>query len=102
MEWLNVGSLILGSIAWILPIVGLLFFRKKYLQSSFGLAALSFAVCAIAIFFQMMYHQYLIDINDMSALLDTSKVVTNISGILLIFTGILNALNVGIRIRRSN
>jgi cytochrome c oxidase subunit 4 len=102
MGWLNVGSLILGSIAWTLPVIGFLFFRKKYPQPSFGLVALSFAACAIAIFFQMMYNQYLIDINDMSALLDTSKATTTISGILLIFTAILNALNITIRIRKSN
>lgn len=96
MGWLNVGSLVFGLIAWIFPIIGILFFRKKYLQSRFGLSVLSFAACAIAIFFQLMYNQHLIDINDISALLDTSKAVTLISGILLVITVILNALNVGI------
>lgn len=95
MEWLNGGSLVLGIIAWTLPIIGILIARTKKLNF-WSLTALSLSACAIAIFFQMMYNQHLIDIEDMSALLDTSKAVTYISGILLLITGILNALNVGI------
>jgi cytochrome c oxidase subunit 4 len=95
MEWLNVGSLVLGLIAWTLPVIGILIARKKQLNF-WSLTALSLMACAIAIFFQMLYNQHLIDIDDMSALLDTSKVVTYVSGILLIGTGILNALNLGI------
>lgn len=95
MEWLNGGSLFLGLVAWALPITGILIAREKKLNF-WSLTALSFTACAIAIFFQMVYNQHLIDINDMSALLDTSKAVTYISGILLLVTGFLNALNVGI------
>jgi len=95
MGWLNVGSLVLGLIAWTLPVIGILIARKKQLNF-WSLTALSLMACAIAIFFQMLYNQHLIDIDDMSALLDTSKVVTYVSGILLIGTGILNALNFGI------
>lgn len=95
MEWLNGGSLVLGIIAWTLPIISILIGREKKLNF-WSLTALSLLACAIAIFFQMMYNQHLIDIEDMSALLDTSKAVTYISGILLLITGILNALNVGI------
>jgi uncharacterized membrane protein YhfC len=100
MEWLNGGSLVFGLIAWILPIGGILFLKAKHPQSWSSLAAMSFAACAIAIFFQMMYNQHLIDINDISALLDTSKAVTMISGILLVITVMLNALNVGISQRK--
>jgi hypothetical protein len=99
MEWLNGGSLVLGLIAWALPIIGILIAGNKKLNF-WSLTALSLMACAIAIFFQMMYNQHLIDINDMSALLDTSKAVTYISGILLLVTGILNALNVGINHRK--
>ncbi len=95
MEWLNGGSLVLGLVAWVLPIIGILIAREKKLHF-WSLTALSLTACAIAIFFQMVYNQHLIDINDMSALLDISKAVTYISGILLLVTGILNALNVGI------
>ena len=95
MEWLNVGSLVLGLFAWMLPVIGIFIARKKQLNFWY-FTALSLLACAIAIFFQMLYNQHLIDIDDMSALLDTSKAVTYVSGILLVGTGILNAINVGI------
>jgi phosphate/sulfate permease len=99
MEWLNVGSLVLGFFAWALPVIGILVARKKRLNF-WSFTALSLLACAIAIFFQMLYSQHLIDIDDMSALLDTSKAVTYVSGILLIVTAILNAFNVGINHRK--
>jgi cytochrome c oxidase subunit 4 len=95
MEWLNVGSLVLGLFAWILPVIGILIARKRRLNF-WSLTTLSLLACAIAIFFQMLSNQHLIDIDDMSALLDTSKAVIVVSGILLIVTAILNAINVGI------
>jgi hypothetical protein len=95
MGWLNVGSLVLGLFAWTLPVISILNSRKKQLNF-WSLTALSLMACAIAIFFQMLYNQHLIDIGDMSALLDTSKAVTYISGVLLVSTIILNAFNIGI------
>jgi hypothetical protein len=95
MGWLNVGSLVLGLFAWTLPVISILVSRKKQLNF-WSLTALSLMACAIAIFFQMLYNQHLIDIGDMSALLDTSKAVTYISGVLLVSTIILNAFNIGI------
>ncbi|MBV1709396.1 MAG: hypothetical protein KMY54_06025 [Erysipelothrix sp.] len=95
MGWLNVGSLVLGLFAWTLPVISILIARKKKLNF-WSLTALSLIACAIAIFFQMLYNQHLIDIGDMSALLDTSKAVTYISGVLLVSTTILNAFNIGI------
>ena len=95
MEWLNVGSLVLGLFAWTLPVIAILIARKKQLNF-WSLTALSLLACAIAIYFQMLYSQHLIDIDDMSALLDTSKAVTVVSGILLLVTAILNAFNVGL------
>lgn len=95
MGWLNVGSLVLGLFAWTLPVISILVSRKKQLNF-WSLTALSLMACVIAIFFQMLYNQHLIDIGDMSALLDTSKAVTYISGVLLVSTIILNAFNIGI------
>lgn len=92
MEWYNVGSLFLGLVALILPSAGILLSKRTKLNSGV-LSAVSMAACAIAIYLQMVYHQHLINIDDMSALLDTHQAVTMIAGGLLAVTLVLNSVN---------
>lgn len=92
MGWYNVGSLFLGLVALILPSAGILL-SKRTQQSHGVMSTVSMAACAIAIYLQMVYHQHLINISDMSALLDTHQGVTMVAGTLLAVTLVLNAVN---------
>ncbi|MCS5499739.1 hypothetical protein NY607_01310 [Lysinibacillus sp. A4] len=92
MGWLNIGSLLLGLIAWILPVIYLMG-NKKHEQSNWGiLSVLSISACAISISFQMFYHYHLVKIEDWAALMDTTRAVVIATAVLLIFTFIVNGI----------
>lgn len=92
MGWLNIGSLLLGLIAWILPVIYLMG-NKKHEQSNWGiLSVLSISACAISISFQMFYNYHLVKIEDWAALMDTTRAVVIATAVLLIFTLLLNGL----------
>lgn len=88
MAYLNILSLIMGLLAWGLPL-GNLFIRnaKRGLFS-----VLSFIACTIALYGQILYTNHLIQINDTIALLDTNDAVVFASRILIIGTIVLNVL----------
>lgn len=83
--WLNVGSLVLGLLAWTLPFVT---FRKNQLT----LAVMSMGACALSLSFQIFYHHHLVKIGDWSAIMDTSGAVAFASAVLIIITILVNAL----------
>ncbi|MEY2373614.1 hypothetical protein [Lysinibacillus capsici] len=90
--WLNIGSLLLGLIAWILPVIYLMG-NKKHEHSNWGiLTVLSISASAISISFQMFYNYHLVKIEDWTALMDTTRAVVIATAVLLIFTFILNGL----------
>ncbi|WNN78199.1 hypothetical protein RKS58_10255 [Lysinibacillus capsici] len=90
--WLNIGSLLLGLVAWILPVLSLIG-NKKHEYSNWGiLAVLSISACAISISFQMFYHYHLVKIEDWTALMDTTRAVVIATAVLLVFTLLLNGL----------
>ncbi len=70
--WLNIGSLILGLLAWVLPLLAIARFNKsKDVQGNYmvycGLvSAISSLLCVIT------YRHHLINIEDWSALMDTT------------------------------
>ncbi|KRG13623.1 hypothetical protein ACA29_08025 [Lederbergia galactosidilytica] len=71
--WLNVGSLILGLVAWILPLVALMLYKKEHNKwIIFPIASLS--ACAVSLCFQIFYNDHLVKIEDWSALMDTHLV----------------------------
>ncbi|WP_060204937.1 hypothetical protein [Sporosarcina koreensis] len=86
--WLNVGSLVLGLIAWILPIVNLMGLTKH--RSAFSIMSLS--ACAISLVFQIYYNYHLVQIEDWAALMDTMGAVAGAATILLVVTLVLNAI----------
>lgn len=85
---LNIGSLALGMIAWVLPGISMLKVGK--LVDHNLLSVISLGACATAISFQMIYNFVLVGKNDISALMDTNGFSTGISIILLIGTLVLN------------
>ena len=92
MTWLNLGSLILGLIAWVLPIVNLAKHNKIEHRSWIAFSLSSVSACAVSLFFQIVYHDYLAKIEDWSAIMDTSGGVVFVSAVLLLVTITLNVI----------
>ena len=89
---LNVGSLVLGLIAWILPVVNLMRDEKHNHKNWVVLSIMSISACAISLCFQIFNSYYLVKIEDWSALLDTMGAVEFVAAILLVITILLNAI----------
>ena len=94
--WLNMGSLIFGLIAWILPVVNLTQHSKSGSRNWPAFSVASAASCAVSLYMQILYTDHLVQIEDWSALLDTSRAITWVSAILLIVTIILNAVTLAV------
>ncbi|MFB1049406.1 hypothetical protein [Paraliobacillus sp. JSM ZJ581] len=90
---LNVGSLILGLIAWILPVLSLIQGKKQEYKSWHILAVFSLSACTISICFQILYNYYLVKIEDWAALMDTIGAVALASSVLVVVTILLNIVN---------
>ncbi|KIL50802.1 hypothetical protein KP77_14220 [Jeotgalibacillus alimentarius] len=90
--WLNIGSLVLGLIAWIIPVVLLAKHDKKSLQSWALFSIASISACVIAVLFQILYNDYLIRIEAWVSLMDTTRAVVVLSSILAGVTIILNVI----------
>ncbi|KKO53455.1 hypothetical protein [Paenibacillus sp. DMB20] len=89
---LNLGSLVLGLIAWILPVVNLVRYEKHEHRSWGILSIMSISACAISLCLQIFYNYHLVKIEDWAALLDTTGAVAFVAAVLLIVTIILNAI----------
>lgn len=88
---LNLGSLVLGLVAWGLPIVNLT--SKKQDQRNWGiLSLLSFSACAISLCLQILYSYHLVKIEDWSALMDITWSTAVAAVVLVIVTIILNVM----------
>lgn len=92
MGWLNFGSLILGLVAWILPIINIILYKNYNNKNWFIFSTTSITFCAISLWFQILYNNYLVQIEDWSALMDTTRAISIVSAILLIVTVILNII----------
>lgn len=89
---LNLGSLVLGLIAWILPGVSLMQYKNKNHKNWIVFSVISISACAISLCFQILYNYQLVRIEDWSALMDTMGAVVLAASVLLIVTIILNAI----------
>ncbi len=89
---LNLGSLVFGLIAWILPVVNLRRFKELDYRNWVTLSFMSISACAISLWFQILYNYHLVKVADWSALMDITGAVAFFSGVLLIVTIILNAI----------
>ncbi len=89
---LNLGSLVLGLIAWILPVVNLLQHNKANHRHWIFFSVTSVSACAISLWMQIFYTNHLVKIEDWSALIDTSHAVASVATLLLVVTIILNAI----------
>lgn len=85
---LNVGSLVLGLVAWILPVVSLIRVTKHWA----ALSIVSMSACAMSLFFQIYYTYHLVRIEDWAALIDTMGAVLVAATVLFTVTLLLNAI----------
>ena len=89
---LNLGSLVLGLIAWGLPAIALMRYKKGDDRNWATLSIISISACAISLCFQTLYNNYLVKIEDLSALMDTIGTVAFLSVVLLVVTIVLNII----------
>ncbi|MCG8483035.1 MAG: hypothetical protein MJA31_06970 [Clostridia bacterium] len=89
---LNLGSIIFGLIACILPIINLMQLNQPNQKKWIIFSVTSLSSCSISLSMQIFYTKYLVSIEDWSALMDTSNAVALAAVILLIVTILLNAL----------
>jgi len=93
--WLNLASLLFGVLAWVLPAINLgRRHVREEVDKSWALVIItSFSACGIALILQVFYQAHLVDIEDWSALMDTTRAVGQIGAFLLLVTIILNVLS---------
>lgn len=89
---LNLGSLVLGLIAWIFPVVNLMQYKRQGHKNWVALSIISISACVISLYFQILYGHYLVKREDWSALMDTTGAVVFVGMVLLIVTILLNAM----------
>jgi cytochrome c oxidase subunit 4 len=89
---LNFGSFVLGLIAWILPVVNLMQYRKHNHRNWVALSIMSFSACSISLCFQIFEINQRVKVEDWSALMDTMSALAFVSAVLLIITIILNVI----------
>jgi hypothetical protein len=89
---LNPGSLVLGLIAWILPVVNLIQYKKYNYRNWAIRSIISMSACSISLCFQIFYNNHLVKIKDWTALMDTTGALVFVASVLLIVTIILNVI----------
>lgn len=91
---LNPASLILGLIAWIIPVISIIQ-HKKHNNNNWGiLSIMSMIACATSLFFQIFYVNHLVKIEDWTAIMDTIGAVVFAAGTLLVITIVLNVITI--------
>jgi len=94
MAWFNVGSLVLGLVAWVLPIINLAKYNKTKNRNWIVLLFASMSVCSISVLFQIVYQKHLVQIEDWSAIMDTIWGVLFVSTVLIGVTITLNLITI--------
>jgi len=90
--WLNLGSLVFGLIAWILPVINLMKHHKADPRNLVVFSVASVSACAISLCMQIFSINYLVTLEDWSALMDTTPALVLVASILLAVTLMLNAI----------
>ena len=88
---LNLGSLALGLLAWMLPVISLVRKKKAKDKTPVFLCAVSTGACAVSLCLQIFEMHRRVTLRDWSALMDTSGAVAWVAAVLLVVTIALNA-----------
>ena len=91
-SWLNVGSLLLGLTALVIPVIIIVRYKKTGNRNQPVLYGASMCACALSLFFQICYSDHLVKIKDWSALSDTSEAVVSVALNLLLGTILFNVI----------
>jgi cytochrome c oxidase subunit 4 len=89
---LNDGTVLLGLVAWLLPIISLAIADKTKNKKWIVLSLASVSACAISLCMQLFYLDHKVRVKDWAALTDTSNYVAYASLVLLIVTIALNTI----------
>ncbi|MFD2637658.1 hypothetical protein [Piscibacillus salipiscarius] len=92
MGYFNIASLILGVVAWFIPIIALVYYKQRENSSWALLTFLSISACAIALLFQIVYQNHLVRIEDWAALMDTSGTLVRVGTVLVLVTLVSNGV----------
>ncbi len=100
--WINLGSLIFGIAALLLPIIALATIGagRKHRAALFGLS--SAVACGIALCLQLAGIQHRVTTQDWSALMDTSGAVVLVGALLIAVTALLNILALAVHFRSQS
>ncbi|NLT73016.1 MAG: hypothetical protein GXX94_02310 [Chloroflexi bacterium] len=91
MWLLNLGSLALGLVAWLVPAARLIEHSGRDRSRLATQSVASLSACALSLLLQLCYTRHLVKIQDWAALMDTTGAVTAAATILVLFTIALNA-----------
>ena len=86
----NLGSLLLGILSWIMPIIALKNYKNGHNIANYTI--LSFSSCAAALIFQLLEIKNTVILEDWSAIMDTIGVISFVSIILVLVTASLNII----------
>lgn len=86
---LNLGSLFLGITAWVVPFIAI-----KYPRKCFNLIIFSFSSCIAALCLQLFEINHRVQIEDWSALMDTTSTLIWIGAALATITILLSIMTV--------
>lgn len=105
MEWLNIGSILLGLVSWILPIISIVlsFLRggNKRIDGALLRSFISMCACAVPLCLQMYYNYHLVKEEAWGAIMDTAGAVLLVSVFLLVTTLVLNILSLRVCFARA-
>lgn len=97
MIYLNIGSILLGAIAWMLPIADLARHGKSGPGDRAVFSIMSPIACSLSLFCVIVYLDHLVKIEDWSAIMDTSGAFVLASTVLIAGTVALNAVTLSRR-----
>jgi len=89
---LNVGSLVLGLAAWIMPVISIIRHRTTRVRLRMLFSVISFSACAFSLFMQIAQIRQRVILQDWAALMDTAGALVTVSLLLVIITVILNGI----------
>lgn len=90
--WLNIGSILCGLIAVVIPIINLMREDKSSINNLGILSSVSISACSISLCIQIFYANHLVNIRDFTAMMDIFSIVTRISAALVVSTIVLNII----------
>lgn len=86
--FLNLSSLFLGLIAWIVPLAAIAWVKKGKRFSFFAIG--SFTACSLALVLQLQEVKHRVDLGDTAAIMDTIGAIAFVSVVLVVVTVIIN------------